>query len=217
MRVRGLSEQRFAAEAGIAIGPILFIIAILAILAAAIAAGSGSFTSGTDKESSKTKASAIIQIGNTLKAGMDRMMMENSLSFGTYTINANNTMNNNDLFSPTGGGITVPSETMAANPGTDHWMYPTGAVPGLGTNSPEQLAILKVTAGVCDEINNRANAITTTPSVNGFDLGDFSTTGNDIPLADMTNWPLSGKPIGCVNNTNGTTSGFYFYEVLYVQ
>ena len=68
--------KRMGATAGIAIGPILFIIAILAILAAAIAAGSGSFTSGTTSESAKTKASALIQIGENLKVGMDRLIME---------------------------------------------------------------------------------------------------------------------------------------------
>src|ERR1700744_3305588 len=138
------TTPRLPNDAGIAIGPILFIIAILAILAAAIAAGSGSFTAGTNNESNRTKASAIIQIGENLKVGMDRMMMENGIAFGAYTINASNTINNNDLFSPTGGGITVPSDSMSNTVGTDHWLYPPGAVPELGTNTAEQLAVLKV-------------------------------------------------------------------------
>src|SRR5476649_511292 len=102
--------QRWSSDAGIAIGPILFIIAILAILAAAIAAGSGGFTSGTANESNSTKASALIQIGENLKIGMERMVMENGISYGAYTINPANTTNNNDLFSPLGGGITAPSD-----------------------------------------------------------------------------------------------------------
>ena len=44
------THARWQREVGIAIGPILFIIAILAILAAAIAAGSGSFTAPTATE-----------------------------------------------------------------------------------------------------------------------------------------------------------------------
>jgi hypothetical protein len=208
-------QERFKPNAGIAIGPILFIIAILAILAAAIAAGSGSFTAGTSQESNRTKASALIQIGENLKVGMDRMMMENGISYGSYTINASNTVNNSDLFSPTGGGITVPSDAMSATPGTDHWYYPTGAVPGLGTNNAEQLALLKVDVGTCTEINSKANGVATP---NAADMGDFSTAaGSDIPIAKMNAWPLSGKPVGCVNNSNGTTSGTYFYEVLYIQ
>lgn len=207
-------QKRFAADAGIAIGPILFIIAILAILAAAIAAGSGSFTAGTSQESSRTKASALIQIGENLKVGMDRMMMENGVSYGAYTVNSANTTNNNDLFSPTGGGITVPSDALANQAGTDHWLYPTGAVPGLGTNNAEQLALLKIDTGTCTEINSKANGIATPAAA---DMGDFSATGGDIPIGKMNNWTLSGKPVGCVNNSNGTTAGTYFYEVLYIQ
>ena len=218
MMVVGQKEnQRLHSNAGIAIGPILFIIAILAILAAAIAAGSGSFTAGTSQESNTTKAAALIQIGENLKVGMDRMTMENGISYGGWTINSTATVNNNDLFSPTGGGITVPSASMANTPGTDNWLYPTGAVPQLGTNNAEQLALLKISAGVCDQINNKANGITTSPSVTGVDLGDFAVTGSDIPISNMNAWPLPGKPVGCVNNINSTTSGTYFYEVLYIQ
>ncbi|HEU0117821.1 MAG TPA: hypothetical protein VFR09_04235 [Alphaproteobacteria bacterium] len=214
MTVQGPSNQRFRSDAGIAIGPILFIIAILAILAAAIAAGSGSFTAGTSSETNRTKAAAIIQIGENLKVGMDRMMMENGIAYGAYTINTANTINNNDLFSPLGGGITIPSDSMANQTGTDHWLYPTGAVPSLGTNSPEQLAVLKVATGVCDEINTRANAIVTPVAA---DLGSFATTGSDIPIGNMNSWPLPGKPTGCVNNSNSTTAGTYYYQVLYIQ
>src|SRR5580658_2534770 len=86
-----LLPERFGHDAGIAIGPILFIIAILGILAAAIAAGSGSFTSGTTAESSKTKAAALIQIGENLKIGMDRLIMENEISVANVVIGVNNT------------------------------------------------------------------------------------------------------------------------------
>src|SRR5580692_5056365 len=89
---------RFASDAGIAIGPILFIIAILGILAAAIAAGSGSFTSSTTNESDKTKAAALIQIGENLKIGMDRLLLENNVPFTNVVIGVTNTSNTVDLF-----------------------------------------------------------------------------------------------------------------------
>lgn len=218
MNTKHSPEQKFSSEAGIAIGPILFIIAILAILAAAIAAGSGSFTSGTSGESNRTKASALIQIGENLKIGMDRLIMENNIAFGNYTIDPTHTSANTDMFSPIGGGITAPSDTLSNTPGTDHWYYPTGPVPGIGTNSSEQLAVLRVASGVCDEINARANAITNTPSVNSADLGDFTST-NDISSSNTNSWPYEGKTVGCVNNTNSTTAskGTFFYQVLYVQ
>ena len=196
-------------NAGIAIGPILFIIAILAILAAAIAAGSGSFTAGTSTESARTKASALIQIGENLKIGMDRVTMENGIGLSGVTIDLNSTSNNNDLFSPTGGGISAPSTAMANNPATDVWHFTQGALPGLGTTSPEEVAVLAVDTTVCDEINSRAGN-GATPAVK--DLGNF--TSGTFTTSD---WPFTGKTIGCVNNNDSGSTGFYFFQVLYVQ
>src|ERR1700722_2403033 len=135
-----------------------------------LGAGSGSFTAPTASESAKTKASAIIQLGDTLKMGLDRLTMENAVSWGNWVISVNETSGNNDLFSPTGGGISPPSISMAADPGNDVWYYPIAAVPGLGTPAPEQLAVLNVASDVCNEINNRAAGVLT-PA--GGALGDF--------------------------------------------
>jgi hypothetical protein len=226
-----LTRTRQPRNAGIALGPILFIIAILAILAAAIAAGSGSFNASTATEGNKAKASALIQVGDNLKVGMDRLTMENGVAYNGWTTSPANTVNNVDLFSPTGGGIAPPSITMAGNAASDVWYYPQGAVPGLGTYSANaantlQLAVLNVTSGVCAEVNNRANGQAIAPAAQA--LGDFSTTpatGN-IGATTSAHWPnvnnatslnLDGRPVGCVNNNNATTTGYFFYEVLYVQ
>ena len=214
-------NARYGSQAGIAIGPILFIIAILAILAAAIAAGSGSFTAPTASEGNKTKAAGIISIGENLKIGMDRIVMENGLGWGAWNINATATSNTNDLFAPAGGGISPPSTSLAADPGNDLWYYPTGEIPDLGTsngsngNSSEQLAVLNVTQGVCNELNNKANGFVT-PT--GNDLGNFKST-TDLGTTPLAAWPanLNGKTIGCVQNTDSSSPGYFFYEVLYVQ
>jgi hypothetical protein len=222
---------KFQPNAGIALGPILFIIAILAILAAAIAAGSGSFNASTNTEGNKTKASAIIQIGDNLKVGMDRLTMENSIAFNTWTISPANTSTSIDLFSPLGGGINPPSTSMAANPTSDAWLYPQGGMPGLGTYSVDaantiQLAMLNVTQGVCQEINNRIVGVNNVPA--GADLGNFLEPYNTSAAAVTMSaaWPtasgsnivnLSGKPIGCLHNTNTASAGYFFYEVLFVQ
>lgn len=212
--IRDLRERRFASDAGIAIGPILFIIAILAILAAAIAAGSGSFTSGTTSESNSTKAAALIQIGDTLKVGMDRLMMENSVDFNSVVINPQDTNSSTSLFSPSGGGISLPSVTMANNPATDVWFYPTASIPGVGSGTaPDRLAMLSVAQGVCDQINLKADALNVTPPAS--DIGDPSTGALSPSLAST--WPnvLYGKTIGCVAGTSPPT--FWFYQVLAVQ
>ena len=61
-------------QRGIAIGPILFIMAILAVLAAAIAAGSGSFSGDTSAISAKAQASAILEYANEVKFAVDRVL-----------------------------------------------------------------------------------------------------------------------------------------------
>jgi hypothetical protein len=227
-----MMKPRFQRDAGIALGPVLFIIAILVILAAAIAAGSGSFNASTNTEGNKAKASALIQIGDNLKIGMDRLTMENGISYNNWTTSPANTSNNVDLFSPTGGAIAPPSIAMAADPGNDTWLYPQAAIPNLGTYASnnantQQLAVLNVSQGVCAEINLRANGQAIAPSAN--DLGNFavtSATGN-IATNTFANWPatnttnanlnLAGRPVGCVHNSNNGSAGYYFYELLYVQ
>jgi len=215
--------KRFSPSAGIAIGPILFIIAILAILAAAIAAGSGSFTSGTSTESNRTKSSALIQIGENIKVGMDRITMEGGLDPNSVDTNTTDTNTTNDLFSPTGGGIAPPSVGMANNPLTDKWYFPKGPIAGLGTGANDVIAALPISEGVCAEVNNRAVGSAVAPTA--ANLGDF--TGGIIA---GTAWPtvaaggvnLLGVATGCVNNSGvtvgtGVSSNYFYYQVLSVQ
>lgn len=213
---------RLPSQAGIAIGPILFIIALLAIIAAAIAAGSGSFTSGTTNEGNRTKASALVQIGENLKVGMDRITMEGGLTPTTVDINALNTTAGNALFSPSGGGVAAPSVGMANNPVTDIWHYVTEPMNGFGTSDPEILAVLPIAPGVCAEVNNRSTGISVEPTAT--DLGDFTSTSTSQTQA-LTNWPtlagqginLTGITTGCVNNSNSSSSGDFYYQVLAIQ
>jgi hypothetical protein len=210
-------------DAGIAIGPILFIIAVLAILAAAIAAGSGSFTSGTTTESNRTKSSALVQIGDNLKTGFDRIVLEGGLTPSTVDTNVLNTSATNALFSPTGGGIAPPSVGMANIPTSDVWQFVTGPIKGIGTQTVvaggnDVLAVIRVAPGVCSEINNRTVGNAATPT--GADLGNFA-AGTSTVAQTVTNWPtspaLGGVGVGCVNNTDGGSSGTYFYQILSVQ
>lgn len=203
-------------DEGIAIGPILFIIAILGILASAIAAGSGSFTSSTTGESHRAKAAALIDIGQTLKIGYDRLM-GNGTSFSDVNIDPESTSNYEDLFSPIGGGVSAPSTTMAKDPPNDKWYYPLIRIPKLGTSAGSRVAMIRVELGVCDEINRKVKALKAGTAHNEVDdLGDFSDLDE---LNESESWApsLQGNPIGCVENNNGATEGFFFYQVLSVQ
>lgn len=209
-------SRRLAKDAGIAIGPILFIISVLGILAAAIAAGSGSFTIGTTNETNKARASALIDIGQNLKIGMDRIQ-GNGIDFSNVVIDEEETANSVDLFSPLGGGIAAPSTTMSETPGTDIWYYPLIAIPRLGTNEGSRLSVIRIAKGVCDDINAKANAVTAgTALAESADLGDF--TAEDS-LNGGTSWPESmrGKSTGCVYNSNSSSQGYYFFQVLAIR
>ena len=211
-------QDRFDVEAGFAVGPILFLIALLAILAAAIAAGSGILSARTSNESDKTKAAALLEIGENLKQGMDRLVLENEVPFASLDTSIANTSGKNALFSPTGGGITSPSYSLANNPSTDGtaatgdiWYFPQGAVPGVGSGANDLLAVLSVTQGTCNEINNQVNAAVP-PPVN--DFGDF--TSNALTAAS---WPpaLNAVTVGCIQNNNAASTGYFFFKVLAIE
>ena len=69
-----MSVHRLHHQRGIALGPILFIIAVLAILAAAIAAGSGGFSANTNTESAKTMAEVAINSCGAFQDAMNLML-----------------------------------------------------------------------------------------------------------------------------------------------
>lgn len=217
--MKNFDANRLHVEAGIAIGPILFVVAILAILATAIAAGSSTFATNASQETNRTNAGSMVQIGQNLKLGVDRIVSLGT-TLNNVDINAQNTSTNTALFSPLGGGLVPPSTALAATPASDTWIYTWGAVTNLGSSAPERIALLKVNAGVCDQINiiganiTTANVSAGTPVPAAANLGAFSNTVN----LDGANWvgTLAGKMTGCLN-ANGGTAGYYFYQVLGVQ
>ncbi len=212
-----------SSQSGIAIGPILFIIAILAILAAAIAAGSGSFTTTTSSESAKTIASGLIQVGENLKIGMDRLTIENGATATgptAFVIGSAATTSQYDLFSPTGGGIAPPSTSLAAAPNYDQWHYLTGAWPGVGTGtSMDWFAALNITGDVCNQVNNRVG-VASTISTNLIAYDVFAgqpPAGVGTNVAGVASVPveLSGKTLGCFGDK--TSGDYYFYEIIFIQ
>ena len=220
--------SRLEPNAGIAFAPILFIIAILAILAAAIAAGRGSLTVEAQTEHSKTQAAALIQIGENLKIGADRVIMGGRIkpagTAGATVLNTVSTATSdpNDLFSPSGGGISAPSVAMANDPASDVWYYVSGPISGLGTGgaTADLFAVLRVSQTTCAAVNNVTVGTNSAPT--GADLGNFS-SGATVAANTVTNWAtmtspsLSGVSTGCVNNTNADSKGYYFYQVMAIQ
>lgn len=203
-------SNRLNSQSGIAIGPILFVVAILAILATAIAAGSSTFATSSGQETNRVNAASLIQIGQNLKLGVDRIVALGT-SIANVDINASNTTGNTAIFSPSGGGLVPPSLALS-NSGSDAWIYTWADATNMGTSGStgrERLALLKVTQGVCDQVNSQAGN-GSTPSA--ADYGNFTNSVN------LTAWPtgLGGKMVGCFNS-NGGTAGYYYYQVLNIQ
>jgi hypothetical protein len=100
--------ERFPPQRGIALGPILFIIAVLAIIAGAIAAGSSGFSGGTSSENAKIMASTVMSqmknIDNCVDVirhnGFDDTQLDFSLPAGTF-------------MDVTGGDWTFPTTSVA--------------------------------------------------------------------------------------------------------
>jgi type II secretory pathway pseudopilin PulG len=199
---------RLGACAGIAIGPILFVVAILAILAIAIAADSGTFANNASQEANRTNAGALLQIGDTMKLASDRII---GLGTDLNSITQTGAATNADLFSITGGGLTPPSTALAAAPTTDTWIYTWAPVTGMGTATVDKTIFLKVTQGVCDQIN--ILGANTTTNAAGYDP-----TGTGISSATVPAWDpaMSGKFAGCIHTVT-TTPGYYFFQVLASQ
>jgi hypothetical protein len=204
-------------NSGIAIGPILFIVAILAILATAISAGSSTFATNASQETNRTNAGSMIQIGSSLKTGVDRLAaLGNPIS--TIVLNPATTTGNISVFSPTGGGLVPPSTALANTPASDAWVYTWGNISGLGTTNNERVATLRVSAGVCNQINTIAGITYTLPATVNY--GDFYVNASNNIVT--TSWPsnLSGRMVGCFQNTNAavpTSDGYYFYQILAIQ
>jgi type II secretory pathway pseudopilin PulG len=166
-------------QRGIAIGPILFVVAILAVLASAIAAGSGSFNSDISAISAKAQASAILEYANEVKFAVDRVLAkgctDTEISFqpesGPNNYYYDNPFAPSDkschVFDSNGGGITVKHPPEGTNKVDDLFIhqYPLGfisyfiggyaAIPNLGTSNNELVLYLPIKSiDLCESINN---------------------------------------------------------------
>lgn len=128
-------------QRGIVIGPILFLIAIIGVLAAAIAAGAGSFTGSSSKSGAKVLASAIIDYANTVQIGVDRVLAngcdETEISFENPIISGYTNPNapadkSCHVFSVNGGGIIMKTPPVGAQSQADYDAAYLGIKPPLG-------------------------------------------------------------------------------------
>jgi hypothetical protein len=170
--------MKFHSQSGIAIGPILFIIAVIAILAAAIAASDGSFTAGTSTESSTSSAQALIQYADQLKAAVQFVTMQNNCADIQLKFQGNNSNapsdHSCDIFNVNGGNMAdenftnLPGAFNAAQAANNSSWWGTyghfdqeygSAVTGLGTQTNAQLLfdVHNLSLATCTAINKILN------------------------------------------------------------
>lgn len=227
----------FANHAGIAIGPILFVIFILAILVAALAAGSGGFGSSTNKDAARVQASSVIQQGNSVKWGFERVY-GNAINIDDVILSEAFTATNsvNALYGNNGGGLLPLTPLKAAVPdsGINTWRYVKEAnLPDIGNNGAnDAAAVLEVRSeGICKAINSiifgkgsaqettiplAAGAASAILNEAGCSDATFSSTAsgcnvaaNDFDVSASTD--VSGRAQACIDDGAGH---YYYYQLL---
>ena len=101
------SLSRLRPSAGIALGPILFIIAILAVLAAAIAAGSGGFNANITTEGNKAAAEAIINYADQVSVAVQKLYVGNACAISQINFNTGSLTGYTNPNAPADGSCNV--------------------------------------------------------------------------------------------------------------
>jgi hypothetical protein len=236
-------SMRKTQQRGIAIAPILFIVAILAVLASAIAAGSGSFSGDTSAVKAKAQASAILEQANLLTVAVQRVIghgctdtqisFENPMVSGYTNPNAPSDKSCH-VFDVNGGGISfLPIKASELEVGNDGFFEFQGAnvVTGLGCND---------VSAACDELAGflPIDSLKTCQEINKM-VGMDGYLGEDVYVPSekfrgayfsspntMVNqggtWK-AGQMAGCLKKSSAYPSHlplyapYYFYKVLIVR
>ncbi|QQR69324.1 MAG: hypothetical protein IPI58_01155 [Alphaproteobacteria bacterium] len=168
-------------ESGIAIGPILWVVAIIAVLAAAVSAGSDSFNGDTSIVKAKAQATAILAQANAVKLGVDRVLgrgcsnmeisFENPIVSGYANGNAPSDKSCH-VFDINGGGISWVAPPANTSGYAEGYFYTanynlTGKEPEGGGNQPNQdlvMFLINIPANVCAEINRILSSNSSIPT-----------------------------------------------------
>ena len=231
------SLSRLRPSAGIALGPILFILAILTILAAVIAAGSGGFTANTTNESAKADAETILLYAKNLRDTVmlltsngcaDTQLNFYTLMLGSYTNNITAPADHScDVFDPRGGNyvykpllpemfdMSSSAVTARALYGSIFGISGVDVVPGVGTGQPQLIFLVYyIRPDICQQLNILLGHLATpaVSTINGsFFAGTYTATTN---LSSS----VSGLDQACIaSSSNQSTAVYIFYSVLKIR
>ncbi len=225
-------------QQGIAIGPILFVVAVLAVLVAALVSGSGGFTASNTTEEDRTTVAAVMAIGNDVKLGVQRVLGNgcdfSQISFANPLANRDHT--NPDapadfschVYRPEGGGVTPKFSP----PGTGFLQLPAPSTAawysqmlitagyrgtGIGTSANDLVYVTPIMRqNLCIEINNQLgnpNPSGAPPVVGGTHLHS-PFTGSFAYSFPQTIPSASGLDRGCFDYTSRFPNLYLYYQIL---
>jgi len=223
MRQQNLSK-------GIALAPILFIVAILGVLVAALAAGNAGFNSNTATETDKTRGGTLVQQGVTLKQAIENIFVngtpEEQIIIATDYTDANKTK---ALYAPAGGAILKQIPPRDAVASGAFWAIADNAnMEGIGqSGGNDVVAYVNVSnAKLCRAINEiifgRGSALATSlPAITVTVVANDVTTQDGV--IDTSNvfetsgvTALAGYLQACVMDSQSTPN-YWYYQVMKVN
>lgn len=228
-------------QRGIAIAPILFVVAILAVLAIAISAASGAFNGDTSAVKAKAQATAILEYAEQVKMAVDKVYnrgcfdtqisFENPIVSGYTNPNAPSDKSCH-VFDVNGGGISfLPIKVSKLETGNDGFFEFQGvnAVAGLGHLTAQLIAFLPLDSlDTCNKINEMVGmkgylGHDVYGVVRTYDFKGVYGTGAYNTLVNGGGTWIQGKMMGCLKKSSCCPAHhplyapYFFFTVLLVR
>lgn len=223
--INDYGNDRLTSSAGIAIGPILFVVAILAVLVGAIAAGSGGFGSSTADEAARVRGSTIVQQAVTIKGAFDRIVVNGATPAQVVVAETGFTGSSTlALYGSFGGGITPQTPPRDAVPSGARWRFvPDADLPGIASSGAnDYITVLEVNLQTCNALNELTfgrGAHTAPLSMGTSASATTNAVASGDTVADISNaFTISGSPPAALTSrtsacvVNGTS--YYYYQLL---
>lgn len=177
---------------------ILFTIALIVIVGAALAYATRGNPKSITTQSAKTQSGVVLKQSADYRDAYARFLFEGGVA-STMTFNAVSPTVL-DLFFPASqyGSYAPPPAQIMANSATPQWVYNNSViVTGVGSTAADSIAYVPdVLLGVCTEINNQMYASPTIPVSSVVALANLATNGITL---DAT---VSGRASGCFQTTD---------------
>jgi len=235
---------RYACNSGIAVGPILFVVAVLAVIGTVIAASEGWLTNGTSPESARVEASKIIDFGNRVHDSVTLMASLYQVpDYGWNPQHAGNgwatqcTDGTCSIFCDSSAALSqgslycVPDLILPAADFIPHYAYvqEDGSIflilmKSVGTSGKGQIAlrIQGVSQAICQQINYQLGFGSIAPIESGFAISQYQMTSQTITEPTGTSVGTTVTQFAnalafCVGNGNFASTEFDFVQILVVR